>query len=175
MLNRKIIHTIFLSISALLIHFSGSCQEWATVKFDTNLTVKMPVNYEIKDTNDVKVISGSIESCLTIISRSFVNDTSFTKNKDLVIYFYKIYERKYIKRLHGHLINSETVTINNLLWRKFSFYQKLKRGKCIHHCLVLLFNQSTYSISFVELESNSEKVKMIREKYFSGIIVSSNN
>ena len=170
MLNVKNIFSIaFLA----LLTSTGYCQEFEVIKLDENISVPVPHKYKILDTNGVLVTFGQIGNCKAFTSKVFAKDYDLIRSEEDLLSFYDGFQNRSIENKKGDLIETKTETIKHLLCRTYSFYETIENKRHVEYHLLLFINKNLYAISFLELESEHEKVKTLREDYFSRIEPSS--
>jgi hypothetical protein len=163
---------IFIAILTLL-SINSFGQQWTEYQVDSTLTLTIPDNFEVTDTVEQRIITAQVDNGLilvTVIPNNGKTAINVQDEKDLLD-SYRGFKKGSIDSQKGQLIKEEIIEKNGLKFIRFSFSATTDGEKQKRHCLVIFVNNKIYSLNFWELESMTNEMADVREKFFSSLIL----
>lgn len=163
---------IFLLCFILLVSLNCFAQGWETFKFDDNLTVSFPDNYEEVDTMGQHVVRALIDNALVMIQRLPNTGSTATNiaSKDELIKQYKGFQEGVVGASeNGSLIDQTYEDVGGLHVTKFSLNATMQEEMQVRHYYVAFFNENWYAVQMWEVADYSEDLEEQREEFFSSV------
>lgn len=155
-----------------LMTLTSFAQEWTTFKFDDNLTVSFPDNYEEVDTMGQHVVRALIDNALVMIQRLPNTGSTATNiaSKDELIKQYKGFQEGVVGASeNGSLIDQTYEDVGGLHVTKFSLNATMQEELQVRHYYVAFLNENWYAVQMWEVADYSEDLAEQREDFFSSI------
>ncbi|MFN7495559.1 MAG: hypothetical protein ACK5RG_21745 [Cyclobacteriaceae bacterium] len=148
-------------------------QEWASYQVDSMLTVSLPGNIEEMDSLGQRLISAYVDNGIIFINvRKNEGELAFNmSNEKELLACYKGFQRGYTKSITSKMIKQEIIDQHGLKLSRFSCRAMMGDEVQLRHCLCVFLKGKVYSINFWELESATNEMTEVREKFFASVIL----
>ena len=148
-------------VIVLLIFLANHClaQQSTVLKFDANLSISIPANYDISDTLGIKVISATIDSGKIVITQMPKMEDNLTiKNKKDLLSFYEGVKEGIMNTIGGQLLEDSILEKSNLTVQKLKFKIVVDNEPFIVGYIGFVLNNNKYSIQVMEMDSKKRKL-----------------
>jgi len=150
---------------------NAHAQTWIKYKFDENVTLSMPENFEMVDTLGTHSVKAFIENGLVVIQNLPNEGATATTilNKEELLESYRGFQKGVVEVQHGTLLNQSFELRNGLQVTTFSFTAMMGGEKQIRHYLVIFLNEHWYTITFWEVADLTNELRPLREDFFQSL------
>ncbi|RYY34610.1 MAG: hypothetical protein EOP46_12855 [Sphingobacteriaceae bacterium] len=162
-------NTIATIFSLIAVTISAYAQELKLVKVDDLVSVKLPENYQLKDTLGQKILSGNGDlGYMVVIKANNPKTKPLQKEKDLKKVF-KEYISKVQGQSNGSVLNQRDTTIGNLKATVFGLETNDANGAQIRDFAVIYTQEATYTFEYLYPTSRKDLIKDEHKAFFSSI------
>lgn len=163
-----------LSVILFFLAINSFGQEIIRYKIDENISIRIPDNYEIKDTLGQSVIKASVPYGLILIMKgpNVGNMATSISDEESLIRYYKGFQTGLIESSNGKFIDEEIINKDGLKFSQFSYRSTLNSEIQFRSCLVLFLNENTYTVQLWQLDSMKEQMHYTSDNLFSSLQIS---
>lgn len=155
----------------IIYNIQAQAQEWVDYQVDSVLTVSLPDNYFTMDTLGQHLALAQVENGLVMIT-SFQNkgDSAINASSESeLLEAYVGFRKGFVNSQQGEFVEEKIVDIKGLKFARFSMRATTEGEVQLRHCLAGFISEKTYALSFWEVESMSQAMTPVREKFFSSV------
>jgi hypothetical protein len=160
---------IFILILLLSLSTLSKGQDWVNYQLDSNLTVTIPSNFQMKDTlgqGFITAFDGPGYIVITKIVNKEKLNGNITNEKQL-IEAYNDFQKGFIDSSNCKLLNEQVIDKQGLKLKRFDYEFPVRDSKQIRYNLVLFVNKTWYAISYSQFTTILIERNPSYEKLFS--------